>query len=78
MPPNEAVELIKGNVIPDVLPHGTKYNHQLTVKWPTATLEISGKELDREATQPEPTLWIEPEVTNIPVLSANSLLTSSS
>ncbi|KAJ9604432.1 hypothetical protein H2200_011268 [Cladophialophora chaetospira] len=55
-------ELRDAKVIPDVLHEGTKLAHQLTVKWPTATLDNSGKDLDREATQPEPTLFLTPEV----------------
>jgi hypothetical protein len=66
MSENEATELRNGKVIPDVLPEGTKLAHQITVKWPTTTLDKSGKELDREATQPEPTLLLTPEVNIIP------------
>ena len=59
-------ELYKDNVIPDVLPEGTSLSHLLIVKWPDVTLDEPGKELDREATQPIPTVFVKPVVKVLP------------
>jgi len=51
----------KDKVIPDVLEQGTALDQStLVIKWPNATLDAPGKELDRQATQPEPTLSLDP------------------
>ncbi|KAF1945287.1 PEBP-like protein [Clathrospora elynae] len=47
-------------VIPDVFPNIVNLPYDLTVKWPTATLDTPGKELDREDTQEEPKVFITP------------------
>jgi hypothetical protein len=54
--------LEKEGVIPDVLPPNSTLSYNLVVRWPNATLDEPGKELDREATQPEPTLHLVPAV----------------
>jgi len=60
MSQERAAQLLKGNVIPDVLPDNISFSYDLIVKWPDTTLDAPGKELDREATQPEPTLYLNP------------------
>jgi hypothetical protein len=55
-------DLFQENVVPDVLPQETVLSHGLTVKWPKETLDVVGKELDREATQSEPLLYLSPVV----------------
>jgi len=52
--------LHQNSVIPDVLPQSTSIKYGLVVEWPDVTLDSPGKELDREATQPEPTLHLNP------------------
>jgi hypothetical protein len=54
--------LIEHKVITDVLPGNLDLNYDLTVKWPSTTLNQAGEELDREETQPEPTLYLNPTV----------------
>jgi hypothetical protein len=55
---SQTVQLQKGNVIPDVLSAPALLSKDLVVKWPNAVLDTPGKQLDREATQPEPTLHL--------------------
>jgi hypothetical protein len=62
MTSNTAAALQSGNVIPDVLAHGASFSSNLTVIWPNTTLDTPGKELGREDTQPEPTLYVNPPV----------------
>lgn len=50
------------NVIPDVLPEETQLSYNLKVTFPNATLDVPGKELGREETQPEPKLYLSPPV----------------
>jgi hypothetical protein len=54
--------LIEHKVITDVLPGSLDLSYNLTVKWPNTTLTEPGEELDREETQPEPTLYLSPAV----------------
>jgi phosphatidylethanolamine-binding protein len=58
MSPDKMSQLHEGKVIPDVLSEGTSLSYDLVVKWPNAVLDTPGKLLDREDTQPEPTLQI--------------------
>jgi hypothetical protein len=62
MSSSTAATLQSGDVIPHVLAHGTSFSSSLTVVWPNTTLDTPGKELDREDTQPEPTLYVNPSV----------------
>ncbi|GAD92937.1 hypothetical protein MGG_14045 [Paecilomyces variotii No. 5] len=50
----------KENIIPDILPPGTKIPRNLRVVWPNATLEEPGQMIERDATQPQPTLFVKP------------------
>ncbi|KAF2665468.1 PEBP-like protein [Microthyrium microscopicum] len=52
--------LHQNKVIPDVLPESTSVEYGLIVEWPNVSIDVPGKELDREATQPEPTLQLNP------------------
>jgi hypothetical protein len=54
--------LIEHKVITDVLPGNLNLSYDLTVKWPNTTLDKPGEELDREETQPEPTIYLSPAV----------------
>jgi hypothetical protein len=54
--------LIDHKVITDVLPGNLDLSYELTVKWPKATLSKAGEELDREETQSEPSLYLNPTV----------------
>jgi hypothetical protein len=54
--------LIDHKVITDVLPGNLDLSYNLTVKWPKATLDKAGVELDREDTQVEPSLYLDPAV----------------
>jgi hypothetical protein len=64
--------LIEHKVITDVLPGDLDLNYDLTVKWPSTTLDNAGAELDREETQSEPTLHLSPTVRHVctPTLSS--------
>ena len=62
MSQNFSAQLQKEEVIPDVLPASTSLSYSLVVKWPSVTLDEPGEELDREATQPIPTLFVQPTV----------------
>lgn len=53
---------IDHNVITDVLPGNIELSYDLVVRWPNTTLTTAGTELDREATQPQPTLQLSPAV----------------
>jgi hypothetical protein len=55
-------QLHKENVIPDILPEGSSLSHALIIKWPTVSLDEPGMELDREATQPVPKVYLHPVV----------------
>ena len=52
-------------VIPEVLPEQTELPYDLKVKFPNATLDVPGKELGREETQPEPKLYLDPVVSTM-------------
>jgi hypothetical protein len=54
--------LVEHRVITDVLPGAVDLSYSLTLKWPNATLETPGQELDREVTQSEPTVYLNPTV----------------
>jgi hypothetical protein len=56
--------LAQHKVIPDALPYGLDLSYGLTVKWPETTLDTLAQELDREATQPEPKVYLDPAVRN--------------
>jgi len=60
MTSSTAATLHSGNVIADVLASETSFSSNLTVVWPDTTLDTPGKELGREDTQPEPTLYVNP------------------
>jgi hypothetical protein len=62
MSSSTAAALQSGSVIPDVLAPGTSFSSKVTVVWPNTTLDTPGKELGREDTQPEPTLYVNPSV----------------
>ncbi|KAH9876574.1 hypothetical protein J1614_003705 [Plenodomus biglobosus] len=47
-------------VIPEVLPEDLNLSFDLTVKWPEATLDTPGQQLDREKTQTEPQVVLSP------------------
>lgn len=47
-------------VIPDVLTEDLNLSFDLTLKWPEATLDSPGQELDREKTQTEPEVLLNP------------------
>lgn len=53
-------------VTPDVLSTDADIKYDLTVSWPETTLSKPGEELDREQTQPEPTLKLSPVVHTSP------------
>jgi hypothetical protein len=59
--------LVEHKVITDVLPGNIDLSYDLTVKWPETTLDKPGVELDREQTQPEPTLYLSPAVCQSPM-----------
>ncbi|KAJ9236318.1 hypothetical protein DTO271D3_5790 [Paecilomyces variotii] len=50
----------KESIIPDILAPGTKVPRNLKVIWPNAKLEKPGQMIERDATQPQPTLFVEP------------------
>ena len=50
----------KDGVIPDVLPTLVTIKFSIKAEWPNATLSFPGQTLDRQATQPEPKLTLEP------------------
>lgn len=52
----------KESIIPDILAPGTKVPRNLKVIWPNAKLEKPGQMIERDATQPQPTLFVEPSV----------------
>lgn len=52
----------KENIIPDILAPGTKIPRNLKVIWPNAKLEEPGQMIERDATQPQPTVIVEPSV----------------
>jgi hypothetical protein len=54
--------LIDHKVITDVLPGAVTLSYSLTLKWPNATLSTPGQELDRDATQEEPKVYLDPVV----------------
>jgi hypothetical protein len=54
--------LIDHKVITDVLPGNLDLSYNLTVKWPKTTLDKVGVELDREDTQAEPSVYLNPAV----------------
>jgi phosphatidylethanolamine-binding protein len=54
--------LVESRIFPDVLPESITLSYDLVVKWPDVTLDAPGKELDREATQPEPKVYLNPPV----------------
>jgi hypothetical protein len=54
--------LIDHKVITDVLPGNLDLSYNLTVKWPKTTLDKAGVELDREDTQAEPSVYLNPAV----------------
>jgi len=54
--------LIDLKVITDVLPGAVTLSHGLKLKWPNATLSNPGQELDRDATQEEPKVYLDPAV----------------
>lgn len=58
--------LEKESIIPDILPLGTKVPRNLKVVFPNATLEEPGQMIERDATQPQPTLFVEPSVSFLP------------
>ena len=57
-------------VTPDVLSTNADIKYDLTVSWPETTLSKPGEELDREQTQPEPTLKLSPAVYTSPSYQA--------
>jgi hypothetical protein len=57
-------QLTEGKVFPDVLLESTTLSYDIVVKWPDVTLDTPGKELDREATQPEPKVYLNPAAWN--------------
>ena len=61
-------------IIPDILPEGTDLSYDLNVKFPNATLDVPGKELGREETQPEPKLYLDPVVRAEPILPSSAVL----
>ncbi|KAJ9196321.1 hypothetical protein DTO164E3_6377 [Paecilomyces variotii] len=50
----------KESIIPDILAPGTKVPRNLKVIWPNAKLEKPGQMIERDETQPQPTLFVEP------------------
>jgi hypothetical protein len=70
--------LIEHKVITDVLPGELDLHYDLTVKWPSTTLNKAGDLLDREETQSEPTIHLNPTVRQealTPQLAARQCLT---
>ncbi|KAG6362576.1 hypothetical protein INS49_007668 [Diaporthe citri] len=57
---NTSEKLRQHQVVPDVLPIGLDISSSLTIKWPNTVLDAPGKELDREETQPQPKLYLDP------------------
>lgn len=53
-------KLRQHQVVPDVLPVGIDIPSNLVLKWPNTVLDSPGKELDRQDTQPEPKLYLDP------------------
>jgi hypothetical protein len=54
--------LIEHKIITDVLPGSLDLQYDLHVEFPDTKLNVSGEELGREETQPEPTLSLSPAV----------------
>ncbi|KAL2272731.1 hypothetical protein FJTKL_06039 [Diaporthe vaccinii] len=57
---NISDKLRQHQVIPDVLPEGLDIPSSLIIEWPNTVLDAPGKELDREETQPQPKLYLDP------------------
>lgn len=55
-----AEKLRQHQVVPDVLPIGIDIPSNLVLKWPNTVLDSPGKGLDRQDTQPEPKLYLDP------------------
>lgn len=62
---NTSKGLQEHQVVPDVLPVGLDIPSNLKVQWPKTVLDSPGKELDREETQPEPKLYLDPSVSDL-------------
>lgn len=61
---NISEKLRQHQVVPDVLPVGLDIPSSLTIKWPNTVLDAPGKELNREETQPQPKLYLDPSVSD--------------
>ncbi|POS73878.1 hypothetical protein DHEL01_v207732 [Diaporthe helianthi] len=57
---NVPEKLRQHQVVPDVLPVGLDIPSNLVVQWPNTVLDSPGKYLDRQDTQPEPKLYLDP------------------
>lgn len=67
--PQDKHQILKDyNVVPDVLLDGSKLSYDMKIKWPNAVLDTLGKELDREDTQPEPLIYLDPTVLTFYIL----------
>lgn len=64
-------KLREHQVIPDVLPVGLDIPFNLKIKWPNTVLDSPGKEMEREETQLEPKLYLDPSV-NVTRLDAST------
>jgi hypothetical protein len=54
--------LIEHRVITDVLPGELELSYDLTLRWPNTTLDTPGPDLEFGDTQPEPKVYITPQV----------------
>lgn len=60
------IELLhKDGVVPDVIPATNTLSHELKVMWPEITLSTPGQEIDRQATQTQPKLFLSPVVRHL-------------
>lgn len=59
---NRQLALLEYKIIPDILPENLDLFFDLTLKWPEAILDAPGKQLDREKTQTEPEIFLNPPV----------------
>lgn len=57
--------LLEHKVIPSVLPTDVNLPYNLKLKWPNTTLNTPGQELNREETQSEPTVYLDPPVRSL-------------
>jgi hypothetical protein len=65
--PDVTSDLQAESIIPDILAAGTIVPRNLRVEFPNARLEKPGQMIDREATQPKPSVFVDPPVRSHPL-----------